>query len=185
MGITSLNTYSGQAGFYVIEDSELEECLDIPRGIYDIPMMLHSKYYTSTGNVTDISKERRSTFGDTPSVNGQILPYLVVEPRTYRFRMLNAAASRTFNLTLNADVNGANKLFHVIGSDAGFMSVPVETETLLIAMAERWEVSLSCWFPLETRGQADMCDSDATKDRGGFCGLCRSKLDYETNECFC
>lgn len=140
MGITSLNTYSGQAGFYIIEDEELEEFLDIPRGLYDIPMMLHSKHYTLTGNISDITEERRSTYGDTPSVNGQILPHLVVEPRKYRFRMLNAAASRTFNLTVNADGTGVNKLFHVIGSDAGFMSHPVETETLLIAMAERWEV---------------------------------------------
>ncbi|KAL0636923.1 hypothetical protein Q9L58_004145 [Maublancomyces gigas] len=140
MGITSLNTYSGQAGFYIIEDEELEEFLDIPRGLYDIPMMLHSKHYTLTGNISDITEERRSTYGDTPSVNGQILPHLVVEPRKYRFRMLNAAASRTFNLTVNADGTGVNKLFHVIGSDSGFMSHPVETETLLIAMAERWEI---------------------------------------------
>lgn len=140
MGITSLNTYSGQTGFYIIEDAELEEDLDIPRGLYDIPMMLHSKIYTSTGNISDISEERRSAYGDTPSVNGQILPYLVVEPRKYRFRLLNAAASRTFNLTVNADETSVNKLFYVIGSDAGLMSRPVETETLLLAMAERWEV---------------------------------------------
>lgn len=135
-----MNTYSGQVGFYILEDEELEGYLDIPRGYYDVPMMLQSKDYTLTGNISDITEERRSTFGDTPSVNGQILPYLAVEPRKYRFRMLNAAASRTFNLTLNVDVTGVNKLFHVIGSDAGFMSRPVETETLLIAMAERWEV---------------------------------------------
>lgn len=140
MGITSLNTYAGQAGFYIIEDDELEESLDIPRGLYDIPLMLHSKIYTAIGNISNISEERRSTYGDTPSVNGQILPYLVVEPRKYRFRILNAAASRTFNLTLNTDETGVNKLFHVVGSDSGFMSRPVETETLLVAMAERWEV---------------------------------------------
>lgn len=139
--------YSGQAGFYIIEDAALEESLDIPRGAYDIPLMFNSRRYTPTGNITDESGDQKNTSGDTPSVNGQILPYLAVEPRKYRFRILNAAASRTFNLTLVADTDAygapASKPFCIIGSDAGLMSHPVETETLIISMAERWEVLLS------------------------------------------
>ncbi|RPB06988.1 hypothetical protein P167DRAFT_609751 [Morchella conica CCBAS932] len=140
MGITALNAYSGQAGFYILEDAALEASLDLPRGSYDIPLMLNSKRYTSTGNITNESAETISTYGDTPSVNGQILPHFVVEPRKYRFRVLNAAASRTFNLTLNVDATRENKKFHVVGSDAGFMSKSVETESLVVAMAERWEI---------------------------------------------
>jgi bilirubin oxidase len=142
MGITALNAYSGQAGFYILENAALEASLDLPRGAYDIPLMLNSKRYTSTGNITNESAERTSTYGDTPSVNGQILPHFVVEPRKYRLRVLNAAASRTFNLTLNVDSTRANKKFHVVGSDSGFMSKPVETESLVVAMAERWEVCI-------------------------------------------
>ena len=40
------------------------------------------------------------SFLDTPIVNGTAYPYLEVEPRAYRFRVLNAANDRMFNLQL-------------------------------------------------------------------------------------
>ena len=39
-------------------------------------------------------------FMDTPLVNGTLYPYLDVEPKAYRFRILNAADDRFFNLQL-------------------------------------------------------------------------------------
>ncbi|MFI6266791.1 hypothetical protein [Micromonospora sp. NPDC051006] len=39
-------------------------------------------------------------FGDTPLVNGIAYPYLEVQPRTYRFRILNACLDRSLNLQL-------------------------------------------------------------------------------------
>lgn len=39
-------------------------------------------------------------YGDTPLVNGVAYPYLEVEPRAYRFRILNACADRSLNLQL-------------------------------------------------------------------------------------
>ncbi len=39
-------------------------------------------------------------FMDTPIVNGTAYPYLVVEPKAYRFRILNAADDRFFNLQM-------------------------------------------------------------------------------------
>ncbi len=39
-------------------------------------------------------------FNDTPIVNGVAYPYMDVEPRAYRFRILNAANDRFFNLSL-------------------------------------------------------------------------------------
>jgi len=40
------------------------------------------------------------SFLDTPLVNGTAYPYLEVEPKAYRFRVLNAANDRMFNLQL-------------------------------------------------------------------------------------
>ncbi len=40
------------------------------------------------------------SFMDTPLVNGTLYPYMDVEPRAYRFRVLNAANDRFFNLQL-------------------------------------------------------------------------------------
>ncbi|GFO57178.1 hypothetical protein GMSM_41850 [Geomonas sp. Red276] len=39
-------------------------------------------------------------FMDTPVVNGTAYPYLVVQPKPYRFRILNAANDRTLNLSI-------------------------------------------------------------------------------------
>jgi FtsP/CotA-like multicopper oxidase with cupredoxin domain len=39
-------------------------------------------------------------FNDTPLVNGTAYPYLTVEPKPYRFRILNASNDRAFNLSL-------------------------------------------------------------------------------------
>jgi FtsP/CotA-like multicopper oxidase with cupredoxin domain len=48
------------------------------------------------------------TFFDTPMVNGTPYPYLTVDPKPYRFRILNAANDRFWNLMLlQADPNPA------------------------------------------------------------------------------
>ncbi len=48
-------------------------------------------------------------FMDTPVVNGTVYPVLEVEPKSYRFRVLNAANDRFFNLSFYqaVDANGA------------------------------------------------------------------------------
>ncbi len=46
-------------------------------------------------------------FNDTPLVNGTVYPTVTIEPKTYRFRILNAANDRFFNLSLYvADASG-------------------------------------------------------------------------------
>ena len=48
------------------------------------------------------------SFNDTPVVNGTVYPTLEVDPKAYRFRILNAANDRFFNLSLYkaVDANG-------------------------------------------------------------------------------
>ncbi|WP_437979364.1 multicopper oxidase [Sorangium sp. So ce295] len=74
-------------------------------------------------------------FGDVLVVNGQAWPYLEVEQRRYRFRILNGSASRFLILKMD---NGLP--FWQIGSDGGFLPSPVERGTLLLAPAERADV---------------------------------------------
>ena len=59
-------------------------------------------------------------FGDTPLVNGAAQPYLAVEPRIYRFRILNASNARFWNLT----IQGGPPAYQ-IGSDGGLFDRPV------------------------------------------------------------
>lgn len=138
--ITSVNLFSGLAGFYIIEDPEVEAQLGLPQDKYDIPLALNSKQYTATGSLISVINETESTYGDVIQVNGQPWPLLSVEPRKYRFRILNSSLSRTFNITVVDNGSGDHLPLEVVASDSGFLSSPVTTTNLLIAMAERWEV---------------------------------------------
>jgi FtsP/CotA-like multicopper oxidase with cupredoxin domain len=138
--ITSVNLFSGLAGFYIIEDAEVEAKLGLPQDKYDIPLALSSKQYTSTGNLIPVANETESVYGDVIEVNGQPWPFLSVEPRRYRFRILNTALSRSFNLTILENSSGSAVPIQVVASDSGFMNTSITTTDLVVAVAERWEV---------------------------------------------
>ncbi|PFG38115.1 FtsP/CotA-like multicopper oxidase with cupredoxin domain [Georgenia soli] len=84
-------------------------------------------------------------FGSTLVVNGRTWPYLDVEQRRYRFRLLNGCNSRFLILDFSA-VPGAS--VWQIGSEAGFLPRPVEItgarnrSRLLLGPAERADVIL-------------------------------------------
>jgi spore coat protein A, manganese oxidase len=75
-------------------------------------------------------------FGNTIVVNGQTWPYLEVEQRRYRFRLLNACDSRFLVLKLARD----GVPFWQIGADGGFLPAQAPLDQLLIGPAERADV---------------------------------------------
>jgi bilirubin oxidase len=84
-------------------------------------------------------------FGNTIVVNGRTWPYLEVEPRRYRLRILNGCNSRFLLLKqvtnpLAARPASAALPFWQIGADGGFLPAPVMLEQLLMAPAERADV---------------------------------------------
>ncbi|QDS69185.1 hypothetical protein FKW77_000028 [Venturia effusa] len=62
---TAENAYFGQAGAYILHDSE-EQSLGIPQGQYDIPLGLASKRYHANGSLWDpeVNREETSLYGD-------------------------------------------------------------------------------------------------------------------------
>jgi len=95
-------------------------------------------------------------FGDTILVNGTVYPYLQVEPRQYRFRMLNACNARFLNPRLvyaksqvagspgstEPSKNTAGPAFIQIASEGGFLPAPAmlngpKQPLLLLGSAER------------------------------------------------
>jgi spore coat protein A len=151
MGITRLNVYAGMSGFFLLRD-EVEHSMALPSGDYEIPMILQDRTLDDKGQlVYSPTQEDGSTpppgvwapqfFGELPVVNGAIFPYLEVEPRCYRLRVLNGANSRFFNLFLNlakrpTDIP-AIVPFRQIGSDGGFLPRPAAMSQLLLGPAER------------------------------------------------
>ncbi|GMV24056.1 MAG: multicopper oxidase [Phycisphaerae bacterium] len=84
-------------------------------------------------------------FGNTMMVNGRTWPVLNVEPRRYRFRLLNGCNSRFLILKLvagdpEARPAASDRPFWQIGAEGGFLTAPVALSTLLMAPAERADV---------------------------------------------
>ena len=156
LGITRLNVYAGLAGFYLIRD-QTEKALNLPRDEFEIPLMLQDRLFHRDGSlyyprVVNGPKEHpiwiQEFYGDLNCVNGKVTPFLEVEPRKYRFRILNAANSRFYHLRLfNSDAGGEvlNQSFDVpsfdqVGTDGGLLPVPLELRYLLMAPGERFDV---------------------------------------------
>ena len=75
-------------------------------------------------------------FGNMIVVNGRTWPYLEVEQRRYRFRLLNACDSRFLILKLSR----AGLPFWQIGADGGFLPAPARLDQLLMGPGERADV---------------------------------------------
>jgi spore coat protein A, manganese oxidase len=74
-------------------------------------------------------------FGDAMLVNGRTWPFLEVEQRRYRFRILNGCNSRFLILTLDKGLP-----LWQIGAEGGFLPAPVQLSQLLMSPAERADV---------------------------------------------
>src|SRR5437588_8358170 len=146
MGITRFNVYAGLAGLYIIRDAE-EAALHLPAGPYEIPLLLQDRNLDTAadGSLTGrlLHKTEDSTmefFGPFTLVNGTIWPYLPVEARQYRLRLLNGSNARIYRLVLR-DENGTpvHEQVKQIGTDGGLLGQPVDIPQngLLLAPAER------------------------------------------------
>lgn len=144
LGITRLNIYSGLAGFYLIRDT-LEKRLELPYGDYEIPIMIQDKSFNEDGSLfypdappfpVDVKPSIIPAFiGSTIVVNGKLWPHLRVEPRKYRFRILNASNTRAYNLSLTEDIK-----FIQTGTDGGLLDKPIEIPSIILEPAERTDV---------------------------------------------
>ncbi len=137
MGINRLNIYAGLFGLHVIRDT-VEDALNLPSGRYEIPLTLCDRDLRPDGQLSyPVSANPEHPwvpefFGEAQLVNGKLFPYLEVEPRKYRFRVLNAANGRFYRLSMTP---GAP--MHQIGSDQGLLSAPVALTYVQLAPGER------------------------------------------------
>ena len=137
MGLNRLNIYAGLLGMTLLRD-EHEDALHLPSGKYEIPLTLYDRNFTADGQLLyPVSDDPERPWvpefaGDAILINGKIRPYLEVEPRPYRFRVLNGANSRFFALSLTD-----KQSFQQIGSDQGLLSAAVAITQLNLAPAER------------------------------------------------
>ncbi|MER2997825.1 multicopper oxidase domain-containing protein [Pontibacter populi] len=158
LGITRLNVYAGMAGFYILTDDheqQLKATNQLPADPYDIGLAIQDRMFTADGqlyygaghNNHDDSGEEVGIspefFGNIILVNGKAWPVLEVEPRQYRFRMLNGSDSRFYNLYMAPGLK-----FWQIGTDNGLLPAPVVHNQLLISPGERKDVVIDFSDPV-------------------------------------
>jgi len=166
LGITRLNVYAGLAGFWLLRDEVEDALnlpgpapkLNDPPGTkyYEIPLAIQDRSFNVDGSLfypdsRELFDEYRGPylpdtpvppiwnpefFGDTIVVNGRTWPYLEVEPRLYRLRLLNGTNARYLLLKFEQPIE-----FNQIGNEGGLLpDKPVVQDQLLMAPAERADV---------------------------------------------
>ncbi|MGC4941031.1 multicopper oxidase family protein [Kribbella sp. DT2] len=143
MDYTAPQVYRGLFGLHLIRDAE-EDALSLPAGDREVPLVLADRSFTEDGSFRYPAlkdgpgveaRYMEGVIGDVQLVNGAPWPVLEVDAARYRFRILNAANARRYELELD----GPGR-FVQIGSDGGLLGTPVEHETLVVAPAERFDV---------------------------------------------
>jgi FtsP/CotA-like multicopper oxidase with cupredoxin domain len=147
LGITRLNNYAGLAAFYLIRDSYdtgiAGAGLNLPAGPYEIELCVQDRQFDTNGqwlfpagNQAGLNGTPPNPsihpfwipefFGDAIVVNGKTWPYLDVEPRRYRFRLLNGCNARFLELRLAApSPKRPGPAFWQIGTDGGLLDQPI------------------------------------------------------------
>ena len=160
LGLTRTNVYSGMAAFYFLRDPKREP-QNLPSGAQEIEMAIQDRQFDTNsqlyfpdgsdalcgtgqpgdpcmngapGNPTIHPFWIPEFIGDTVIVNGAPWPYFNVQPRRYRFRLLDGSNARFYNLAF-----GAAKVY-AIGSDGNYINTPTPLNTVFIAPGERYDV---------------------------------------------
>jgi FtsP/CotA-like multicopper oxidase with cupredoxin domain len=151
-GFTSQNVYKGNAAMFNIysaldrgnESVNDGVNLQLPSGTdkswgnldYDINLVLADKAWDRDGQLYFDIFNFDGFLGDAMTVNFAYKPYFEVEPRRYRFRILNGSVARFFKLALS---DGSPMI--QIGNDGNLLPHPV-TQTQLDeqGIAERYDI---------------------------------------------
>jgi spore coat protein A, manganese oxidase len=166
LGGTRLNVFAGLAGAYLIYDPALV----LPTGLhfaglmngagggveYTVPLVIQDRMFDTEGQFFYQSDSAGLVLwatnpehpywtpeflGDVILVNGKAWPNLNVEPKRYRFWLINGSNARTYELFLIDPLNVAvPPNLWVIGTDGGYLDSAAMTKKLVIMPGERYEV---------------------------------------------
>ncbi len=120
----------GIGGLIIVRDSA-EAALKLPRkyGVDDIPLILTDRSFTTANQFKLVP------YGDSAMTNGVLRAQFTLPAQMVRFRILNAAIERSFNIGFSD-----NRDFYIIGSDGGLLSTPTTLKRFLLSAGERVEI---------------------------------------------
>jgi spore coat protein A len=186
LGITRINVYGGLAAFYLLRDNydtgqvnptagPVANPSNLPAGVYEQEIVIQDRQFDTNGQLlfpdgapaglngpptapTIHPYWNPEFFGDVIVVNGRSWPFFQVEPRRYRFRLLNGSNARFYTLKMSMVTpipgstlrnskarkggaqGSAGPAFWVIGTDGGLLDAPVAVSELTFAPGERYDV---------------------------------------------
>jgi spore coat protein A len=144
---TARNVFNGLAGFYILRSADEDERLrtagiELPKGRrqsygydFDVPLVIQDRLFHEDGSFFYPLFNHEGVLGDVYCVNGKAQPRLDVEPRRYRFRLLNGSNARVYEFAL-----GGGLQFTQIGTDGGLLPRAVRRSSIRMAPAERVDV---------------------------------------------
>ena len=147
-GTTRLNVFAGLAAAYLLRDGfdtgAAGNANGLPFGLgpggFEIPLVIQDRQFNADGTFLYPTSPIPDViwigeyFGDVMLVNGKVWPFLEVQPRLYRFRVLNGCNARI----LNVDMGGAR--MWQIGAEGGLWAGSVPVRSLVLAPSERADV---------------------------------------------
>lgn len=170
LGTTRINVWAGMAAFYLLRDrfdtGRTNNAIGLPADPFEIEVAVQDRLFDTDGQFIypdvgvnpSLCGSGPSTpaasplchpfwvpeaFGDTIVVNGKTWPFVEVEPRRYRFRLLDGSNARFYRMAFVGD-SGPGPDIWIIGTDGGLLDaparVPAASERLLIAPGERYDV---------------------------------------------
>ncbi len=139
-GRTNRNSWMGLLGLFIVVDP-LEKQLKLPGGDQELLLVLTTRTLDANNQLVDPFTGNTNPGADIVGsgtlmlVNGVSRPYAVVEPTTYRLRILNAASFNPYNIGFE---KGPEIL--QIGNESGLFPAPAKRERVLMGPAERCDL---------------------------------------------
>ena len=143
---TASNVYRGLAGMSLHfdaldsgnENDTNPAALRLPSGAYDVPLVFRDVALNADGSLLFNQLDTRGQVGNLKTVNGKVKPYLTVQRRKYRFRLLAGSMAREWMFRI---WKGTTRLpFKIIASDGGLLPAPVQVTQHQMGNAERYEI---------------------------------------------
>ncbi|MFN8218780.1 MAG: multicopper oxidase family protein [Fimbriimonadales bacterium] len=131
---TATQVYKGLAGMVIVSDPE-EQALALPRGQYDMPLVIQDRRFDANYQYVYNSGGGMGQLGNRILINGWPNYTLSAATRVYRFRILNGSNSRIYKLAWNNSVPMV-----LIGTDGGLIPAPVTKPYIMLAPGERVEI---------------------------------------------
>ena len=146
MDHTAENVYKGLAGFQLIfnqfdtgNETTGFRLPSYPQ--FDIPIILNDKLLDpTTGKICFDTFNFKGLLGDIQLANGRFKPFLSVNKRRYRFRVLNGGPSRYYELFLTDPLSPSTVIpFWVIAND-DLLPSPIQVTSIRLGVAERYDI---------------------------------------------